>query len=64
MKKLLLALFILLILFIAYLLFNTYNFTSAQLEVDPIAATPIPDGAVDRFVEAISIRPRSEFEKK
>lgn len=56
MKKLLLALFILLLLFIAYLFYNAYNFKSAQLEVDPVAITPIPDGAVDRFVEAISIR--------
>ena len=56
MKKLLLALFILLLLFVAYLFYNAYNFKSSQVEVDPIAATPIPDGAVDRFVEAISIR--------
>lgn len=56
MKKLILAFFILLLIFIAYLFNNAVNFKSAQLEVEPIAATPIPDGAVDRFVEAISIR--------
>ena len=56
MKKLFLALFILLILFIAYLFYNVYNFKSSQLEVDAIEATPIPEGAVSRYVEAISIR--------
>lgn len=56
MKKLFLALFILLLLFVAYLFYNTYNFESTQLEVDAVELTPIPDGAVDRFVEAISIR--------
>lgn len=56
MKKLLLALFILLLIFIAYLFYNVYNFKSSQLEVDAIEATPIPEGAVSRYVEAISIR--------
>jgi len=56
MKKLFLALFILLLLFIVYLFYNVYNFKSTQLEVDPVAVTPTPEGAVDRYVEAISIR--------
>jgi len=56
MKKLLLALFLLFILFVAYLFYNAINFKSVQLEVDPVEASPIPVGAVDRFVEAISIR--------
>lgn len=56
MKKLLLGIFILLLLFIAYLFYNVYNFKSNQLQVDPVEITPIPEGAVDRFVEAISIR--------
>jgi len=56
MKKLFLAIFILLLLFVAYLFYNTSNFKSTQLEVDPVAVTPIPDGAIDRYVESISIR--------
>ena len=56
MKKFLLALFILLILFVAYLFYNVLNFKSNQLQVEPVAIHAIPEGAVDRYVEAISIR--------
>ena len=56
MKKLLLAFILLLLLFIAYLLFNTFTFNSNQLEVAAVEKVATPDGAVQRFVNAIAIR--------
>lgn len=56
MKKLLLTLILLFLLFIVYLLFNTFTFSSNQLEVAAIEKVATPEGAVQRFVEAISIR--------
>jgi len=56
MKKFLLAFILLILLFIVYLLFNTFTFSSNQLEVNPVEKVDIPKGAVQRFVEAISIR--------
>ncbi len=56
MKKILLTILVLVIIFIAYLFYNVYNFKSTQLQVEPLELVSVPDGAVDRFVEAISIR--------
>lgn len=56
MKKVLLFLLLAVLLFICYLLWNTYTFTSSQLQVEAIEASPVPEGAVDRMVKAISIR--------
>lgn len=56
MKKILSGLGLLVLLFILYLLFNTFSFTSNQLEVSPAEKTATPEGAVERFVEAIAIR--------
>jgi len=56
MKKFLLAFILLLLLFVAYLLFNTFTFSSNQLQVTPIEKVVTPEGAVNRFVEAIAIR--------
>lgn len=56
MKKFLLAFIILILLFLAYLLFNTFTFSSNQLEVAAVEKVGTPKGAVDRFVKAISIR--------
>lgn len=56
MKKILFTLFILTLLFVGYLLFNTFTFSSNQLEVTAVEKVDTPKGAVDRFVKAISIR--------
>ena len=56
MKKTILFLFAIVLLFFAYLLFNTFAFNSNQLQVQPAEKTPIPEGAIDRFVQAIAIR--------
>lgn len=56
MKKLLLVFLLLLLIFVAYLFYNAYNFKSSQYQTDPVELVTIPDGAVDRFAEAISIR--------
>lgn len=56
MKKLLKALGLLLLVFIAYLLFKTFTFSSAQLEVAPVSKVEIPESAVDRLAEALRIR--------
>lgn len=56
MKKLGLLLLLLIVLFIAYLLYNAVNFTSAQIDVESVPKIDTPEGAVDRMVEAISIR--------
>ena len=56
MKKFFLALLLLFLLFLAYLLFNTFTFKSNQLEVAAVEKVAIPEGAAQRFVEAIAIR--------
>lgn len=56
MKKILLAFLVLIVLFAAYLLFNTFTFTSNQLQVQAVEKIATPKGAVDRFVKAIAIR--------
>jgi len=56
MKKSFLTFILLIALFIAYLLFNTFTFSSNQLQVSEVEKVEIPEGAVDRFVKAISIR--------
>ncbi len=63
MKKLFLTVFLFLLLFIAYVLFKTFTFSSSQLQVAAIEQSEIPEGAVDRFVEALKIRTVS-FENK
>ncbi|MCL4129673.1 UNVERIFIED_CONTAM: hypothetical protein GTU68_037138, partial [Idotea baltica] len=40
----------------AYLFYNATNFNSSQLEVESVSEIKIPEGATDRFSEAISIR--------
>ncbi|MFT4566626.1 MAG: carboxypeptidase PM20D1 [Saprospiraceae bacterium] len=56
MKKILLALLIVLLLFVAYLLYNAINFSSSQIQVEPIDKITVPENAINRFAEAISIR--------
>ena len=56
MKKSLLLLLGLIILFVCFLFFRACTFSSSQLDVEAIAPSPIPEGAIDRMVEAISIR--------
>ena len=56
MKKFFVGAGLVLVLFIAYILFNTFTFTSSQLEVDPIAKIDIPDEAVSRLSEALKIK--------
>ena len=56
MKRLLQALFVLLILFIAVLFFNLYSFKSKQPEVEPIAQIEISDQTIKNFAKAITIR--------
>jgi len=56
MKKFFLAFILLILLFVAYLLFNTFTFHSNQLEVNPVEKVATPEGAVQRFVDAIAIR--------
>jgi len=56
MKKIIYFLLVALLLLILLLLFNAWRFQSQQLEVEAISKTPVPAGAVDRFVEALSIR--------
>lgn len=56
MKKILLFLLLAFVLFIGYILYNTFTFTSTQMEVDPVETSPTPDGAVDRIIKAIAIR--------
>jgi len=56
MKKILFTSFILVLLFLAYLLFNTFIFSSNQLQVDAVEKIITPKGAAQRFVDAIAIR--------
>jgi len=56
MKKTLFILVTIIIAFVLYILYNTYNFKSAQLQVEPVQKIQVSEGAVDRFVEAISYR--------
>jgi carboxypeptidase PM20D1 len=50
-------------LFILYLLFNTYRFTSKQIDVTQVEKTTTPDGALSRITEAISYRTISYEDK-
>ena len=56
MKKFFLAFILLFLLFLAYLLFNTFTFSSNQLAVSAVEKVATPEGAVQRFVDAIAIR--------
>jgi len=56
MKKILLTIFLGLLLLGLILCYNTWTFQSKQLQVAAIPPSPIPIGAVDRFIEALSIR--------
>lgn len=56
MKKIVIIILVGLLLLVLLLLFNAWNFQSQQLQVEAVAKTPVPEGAVDRFVEALSIR--------
>lgn len=54
---------LILFLFILYLLFNTYRFTSKQIDVTPVEKTKTPEGAISRITEAISYRTISYEDK-
>lgn len=54
---------LILFVFILYLLFNTYRFTSTQIEVASVEKTKTPDGALSRMTEAISYRTISYEDK-
>lgn len=56
MKKAVLILIATITIFITYLLIKTFLFSSDQLVVDPIQPTTIPEGAIDRFQEALRIK--------
>ena len=56
MKKIFITLLVAFVLLTLFLLFNVWRFQSKQLQVEAIPKSPIPEGAVDRFVEALSIR--------
>ncbi|MBT8220476.1 MAG: M20 family peptidase [Bacteroidia bacterium] len=64
MKKSLLAILIAAILFVGYLLYNAFSYSSTQLQVEPVEKTPIPDGAIERFTESISIKTISYQEEE
>lgn len=55
MKKIFATLGFLIILFILFLIINALRFTSTQIQVDSIAKSELPNGAMDRYLEAISI---------
>ena len=56
MKKVLLILLAILVILLLVLFYNYAQFKSTQIEVAPIEVAAIPDGAVDRFAKAISIK--------
>ncbi len=56
MKKILLAILLLIILLVAIILVRTFTFTSSDEKVDLISPYPIPEMAIERLEEAISIR--------
>lgn len=56
MKKLLSALLLLVLLVVSYVLFRTFTFSSSQIDISPVEKVPSPEGAAERFAEAISIR--------
>lgn len=56
-KKLLLAVLVLALVLGGVLVFNTFQFTSKQVEVDPVAAVEVDvDGAVKRLAKAITFK--------
>ena len=56
MKKILLGLLILILIVLAFMLYRTFNFSSNQLEIDPIEKFAVNQKAKENFAEAISIR--------
>lgn len=56
MKKILLALFSMLLIFVAYLFYNSLNFESKQLDIEAINPISINKNAVKNFTEALKIK--------
>jgi carboxypeptidase PM20D1 len=55
-KRILIAAFILLLIFIGVLIFNTQQFTSKQIGINPIDKSPGDEKAVERLSSAIKIK--------
>lgn len=56
MKKLLLAVLILILALVAFVLFNTFTASSTQLVVEPVEKAEIPYQALERFQQALKIK--------
>lgn len=56
MKKILLAVLLVLILIVCFIIFNTLTFKAEEFEVEAIQKHPVAEDAIDNMAEAISIR--------
>lgn len=55
MKKILTVIFVAILLLIGFLIFQTLTFNSKQIAVEPIDKKSIPEGAIERFSQALQI---------
>lgn len=56
MKRFLIALGLLFVLFVGFILIRTFTFSSNQLEVELVTETQMPEGALERFREALQLK--------